>query len=358
MGKKKVKGEYNDFLEDTRYQNNNDVRTTLQSTSTLTRTVSPPGPNPPSQHRNTTNLNSKPKKPPLTHFLCLPLITPENRPQLAAALAKLRTDVQSHTPVPAKAVRPVGTLHLTLGVMSLSPTQLSDAITHLGELDIAQLLRGITTQTIADSTLDSPSVSENAGAVANPALSPAVGADPEVLPVRLMGLVPMQKRQQTSILYAEPVEGTGRLGRFAESVRRGFEERGLLVEDQRALRLHATVVNTVYAKPKGRGAWRGKAGVVRDGAVGEEGGGGDGQQQGSDGEVDGEERGKAHAAGAKSWMRFDASTLIDAYKDFVWADDVRIDRVQICKMGAKKKLDEDSGEVVDEEYEVIAEKCI
>src|SRR5690242_3631592 len=51
MGKKKAKGEYNDFLEDTRYKTTNAVHTTLQSTSTLSRTVSPPAS---SQPRTTT----------------------------------------------------------------------------------------------------------------------------------------------------------------------------------------------------------------------------------------------------------------------------------------------------------------
>lgn len=359
MGKKKAKGEYNDFLEDTRYQNTNAVHTTLQSTSTLSRTVSPPAP---SQHRTTTTPHSKPKKPPLTHFLCLPLITPENRPHLAAALDHLRADVKAHTPVPPQAVRPVGTLHLTLGVMSLSAAQLADAIAHLEELDIAQLLRGITTQAIAAETADQAGVSENGGAVANPSVSfsAAVGADPgAALVVRLMGLLPMQRPSQTSILYAEPVDGTGRLERFAQSVRGMFEEGGWVVEDQRGLRLHATVVNTVYAKAKGRGVKPGRAGGKGDAGV--DGGvqGDGGQQQGSGGEqegVDGEETGKANRPDKKSWMRFDAGSLIDAYKDFVWAEDVRIDRVQICKMGAKKILHEETGEVMDEEYEVVAEK--
>jgi activating signal cointegrator complex subunit 1 len=55
-------------------------------------------------------------------------------------------------------------------------------------------------------------------------------------------------------------------------------------------------------------------------------------------------------------MRFDASRLIERYRDFVWAQDVRVDKVQICKMGAKKIW---SGEeVVDERYEVVYSKAI
>ncbi|KZM18865.1 uncharacterized protein EKO05_0006465 [Ascochyta rabiei] len=372
MGKKKGKGEYNDFLESARPRDNNDIRTTLQTTSALTRNISPPAVSAPqSQQRNHANLRTKPKKPPLTHFLCLPLVSDPNRAQISTSLEKLKKDVETYTPVPPKAVRPTGTLHLTLGVMSLSPAQLSDASTHLSELDIGQLLRGITTQKLAESVADTRTVSEGFGAVQDPSLSPAspaLSADPASLAVELRALVPMQKPGQTSILYAEPRDATARLLPFAESLRRSFEEQGWVVQDERSLRLHATVLNTIYAKPKGRG--RGKqtskaaastSEAVRDGGGG---GGGDVLNDGTDGEQEKEkekekeERDKGHGPDAKSWMRFDASELIDMYKDFVWAEDVRIDRVQICKMGAQKIFREGGDEVVDERYEVVAEKML
>jgi activating signal cointegrator complex subunit 1 len=373
MGKKKTKGGYNDFTEDTRYSNtnNNEIRTSLQSTSTLTRNISPPAPSKPQTQRpNNAHNKGKPKKPPLTHFLCLPLITSTNRSHISAALDKLRKDVASYTPVPPKAVRPVGTLHLTLGVMSLSSSQLSDATQHLRELDIGQLLRSITTQAVAPKACDTPMVSEGFGAVENPGVNPMGAAgdgSPESLVVKLQGLVPMQRPRQTSILYAEPRDESGRLGRFAESVRSVFEERAWVVKDERGLRLHATVLNTIYAKPKGRGRGKGKEKVNSKAAVtgdvegkeGEVDGDGGQEQQGTDGEAEKEERKEkrdGHGPDAKSWMRFDASSLIEMYEDFIWAEDVRIDRVQICKMGAKKILNEETGEVVDEEYEVVAEK--
>lgn len=369
MGKKKIKGEYNDFTEDTRYQSNNEIRTTLQSTSTRTRNISPPASSKPStQHRNNAS-KGKPKKPPLTHFLCLPLVTEINRPRLHTALDELKRDVQKVTPVPPKAVRPVGTLHLTLGVMSLSPSQIDDATKYLQDLDVGKLLRGITTQKFAEAAHDTPTVSEGFGAVENPMTSPsnpALHADPDKLVLELRGLLPMQKPRQTSILYAEPSDSSGRLLRFGESLRSSFEERGWVVHDDRPLRLHATVLNTIYAKPKGRG--RGNAKSSSKWAPVVESKGRDGQIDDADGHshqlTDGEEqkadegRSAGHEPDAKSWMRFDASNLIAAYKDFIWAEDVRIDRVQICKMGAQKIIDETNGEIVDERYEVVAEKTM
>jgi activating signal cointegrator complex subunit 1 len=367
MGKKKAKSEYNDFLEDTRYQSTNEIHSTLQSSSSLTRTVSPPTDKHPSHQRNNKPKN---KNTQLTHFLCLPLVTSSNRAQLNDALTQLRDDVQRLTPVPPKAVRPVGTLHLTLGVMSLSPSQLSDTITHLQGLELGRLLRGITTKKMAEEASEASqtlanAIGENGAAVAHPTPTlPAsenamTGADldPDLLAVQLRGLVPMQKPSQTSILYAEPCDKSGRLMRFSESVRGSFEERGWVLEDKRGLKLHATMLNTIYAKDRRAKRERGdKAG----GTLGAGGGGGEesagvGKQGISQGgnEANGEEGVRQDA---KSWMRFDAEALMQAYDGFVWANDVRIDRVQICKMGARKILNEETGEVLDEQYEVVAEK--
>lgn len=367
MGKKKTKGEYNDFLEDTRYQNNNEIRSTLQSSSSLTRTVLPLVSKSQS-HRD--GGNPKPRNPQLTHFLCIPLITSSNRSSLDNALAQLRNDVQRLTPVPPKAVRPVGTLHLTLGVMSLSPSQLSDAITHLNDLDVGQLLRGITTKMVADEANEAAAngVSENGGAVTNPSITHPHGdiapldADPDCLTIQLRGLIPMQKSHHTSILYAEPKDASGRLMRFAQSIRGCFEERGLVLEDQRGLKLHATVLNTIYAK--GRGGRRekpersGDSGATMDNReAGEIDEPGEASRNGAKEMRVADCRGEGKV-NAKNWMRFDAQALIEAYKDFVWADNMKIDRVQICKMGAQKLVNAETGEVIDEQYEMIAEKSL
>jgi activating signal cointegrator complex subunit 1 len=64
-----------------------------------------------------------------------------------------------------------------------------------------------------------------------------------------------------------------------------------------------------------------------------------------------------HGPKAKGQRIFDAAKIVEQYKDVVWAKNVRIDRVQICKMGAKKILGDDD-EVLDEQYEVVAEKVL
>jgi len=91
---------------------------------------------------------------------------------------------------------------------------------------------------------------------------------------------------------------------------------GLLIPDDRPLKLHATVVNTIYVK--GRRSRGGKGGK------------------------------KSSAP-----LRIDATALLERYRDYVWAEDIVLDRIAICEMGAKKILD-DRGDVVGEEYREVA----
>ncbi|KAK0740566.1 hypothetical protein B0T18DRAFT_431860 [Schizothecium vesticola] len=66
-----------------------------------------------------------PKPPPLTHFLAIPLLTSASRPHLAAKLAAFRADPAVRDAIPPDAIRPLGTLHLTLGVFSFPPAAAS-----------------------------------------------------------------------------------------------------------------------------------------------------------------------------------------------------------------------------------------
>lgn len=111
--------------------------------------------------------STAPKRPPPTHFLCLPLLTPTSTPQLKITIAHLKSAIEAsgsrpqtagtaanpavekcqpqHEPlVPAAAFRPLGTLHLTLGVMSLKdPEVLQGALKLLQELDLEAILREV-----------------------------------------------------------------------------------------------------------------------------------------------------------------------------------------------------------------------
>lgn len=298
MGKQKHKNTaYNEYLDGERLSDNSHVRSTLQesiSQPSLSNAKPPPGP--PSENNNK-------KKQPLTHFLSLPLVTLHSLPQLQTSLAHLRTTV-ARTDIPEKAVRPASSLHLTLGVMALTPSSLAAVLQHLSSLDLAALLASVTPEA---------PLSEN------PTRQMATNG----ITVQLKGLKPMPGRGLgTSVLYAEAIEddhGEARLVQWGEAVRREFSAWMPEGERERGLRVHCTVLNTVYARGRGRG-----------------------EKQGG---------------GRKGPMKFDPKELSEAYGDFVWAEGVRIDRVQVCEMGARKVRD-GRGEVVDEVYEVVGERMV
>ncbi|KAF2995773.1 hypothetical protein E8E14_000862 [Neopestalotiopsis sp. 37M] len=251
-----------------------------------------------------------PPKPFPTHFLCIPLVTATSRPQLAASLAAFSADVMSPDSfaVPAGAVRPVGTLHLTLGVMSLPRQEgaVDKAVELLRTLSPGKMLseiRGVTTDTAATAVAKGQ---EN------------VAVDQPLLSVTLKGLHSMQSASKASTLYAPPVDTDGVLQRFCEELKAAFEEAGFMISDKRPLLLHATILNTIYIKGR------------RSNNQPRGGGGGGGKK--------------------REKITIDARGILERYEDQVWMENVPIEKIAICRMGAKATED---GQ--DQAYEVEAE---
>jgi len=284
------------------------------------------------------------KKPPLTHFLCLPLVTATSRPQLEESLTTFKAAVSSEKPIAPlahsqaaarqdpgsslslplihpKAVRPVGALHCTLGVCSLDSTELSEAVETLHSFDTQELLSRSVKRNDEDTT-------------AHP-------SSPGPLKIDLKGLESMHAAHSTSILYSAPTDHSERLHPFCLALQAAFKEKGLLVPDERALKLHATIVNTIYAKgrrPPKAPKW------VADPSS---------QASSSSDLPDREDRSQGHGPNANAPLKIDATQLLEGYQDYVWAENVVLDRVAICEMGAKKILD-DQGNVTAEEYTEVA----
>ena len=123
----------------------------------------------------------------------------------------------------------------------------------------------------------------------------------------------MQSPTRTSSLYTAPTAASAALLLpFCTTLRQTFIEAGFLIPEDRQLKLHATIVNTIYAREA-------KSGKKRWG---------------------------------KGSGKFDAASLIERYKDFEWAKDFRIENVAICEMGAKMVMQGE--EVVDQVYTEVA----
>lgn len=196
--------------------------------------------------------------------------------------------------MPTKAIRPVGTLHLTLGVMSLPQKESVDKA--------VELLKTLAPRQIA-AAIRVPDSSSARLPEAPDGMQTSTGSVQLPLSVTLRGLHSPQSASKATVLYASPADDDGTLYKFCEQLRQPFREAGLITEE-RPLLLHATIVNTIYVG--GRGS-----------------------------------RGKRHTIDAKS--------MLDRYSDFVWMENVPIETAAICRMGAKKL---DDG---DEAYEVEAE---
>ena len=251
--------------------------------------------------------------PRLTHFLCIPLVTSHSRPQLQKSLNTFRADVTNNrTPenpdgIPERAIRPIGTLHLTLGVMSLlSQESVDAALALLKSVKLSDLLDQRTGPGGKGKETDSGG-SRGEGVKHDGRAE----VKPNELKVTLRGLTSMHTPSKTSILYAAPMDEDQTLQSFCQKLKDAFTEAELLVPETRPLLLHATIVNTVYVPGvKGKGSGYGKS---------------------------------------RAKLMIDARDVLEKYEEFEWMCDVRIEKVAICKMGAKKL--EDGGE----EYEVEGE---
>ncbi|KAI0205483.1 kinase A anchor protein [Astrocystis sublimbata] len=239
-----------------------------------------------------------PPRPLPTHFLCIPLVTAAARQQLSASLSSFKADVTSSDSfgVPDGAIRPIGTLHLTLGVMSFPRNEgLEGAVTLLKTL--------IPQQMLSDIRRGPAPAQHEAGEDGPP------GPISHPLSVTLKGLHTMQSAAKASVLYAPPLDEDGLLTQFCRKLQSIFQDAELMVEDTRPLLLHATILNTIYVK------------------------------------------GRKGKKSEKLWI--DARQILDRYDDYVWMENVPIEKIAICKMGAKKLEDGDEAYEVEAEIDMI-----
>lgn len=315
-------------------------------------------------------------KPPLTHFLCLPLVTPASRPQLERSLGAFKAAISGSgsgenasigsdlaggsapaiSTIHSKAIRPIGAIHCTLGVMSMKREQLGEAVAFLRSVDVMSILQEQSGAGESATGNTAPSLDAEESSVLSGPKDPSgstVTANP--LTVDLRGIESMHPAHKTSILYIAPTDSTGRLHSFCLAVQKLFQDKGFLVPDSRELKLHATIVNTIYAK--GRKRPPKKAAPPRTTtskpllSIDDS----DAPMGGSDEKQ--EDRSQGHGPNANAPLKIDATAILESYKDHCWAKDIVLNRIAICEMGAKKITDA-NGNVIDEQYAEVASKSL
>lgn len=384
----------------------------------------------------------KEKRPPLTHFLCLPLVSETSLPLLENSVAKFKHNLLSSRKAggdhpsewlpplfPDSAIRPLGTVHLTLGVMSLtSPDRIHEAVEFLRSLNVDEILQEVQSE-LAPGTNES-----------------TIQGYSKPISVSLESLSTLPKAKAATVLYASPVDPTSRLHPFAVKIRQAFVDAGFIEQDfikqrpkrqknrnqvsstennasntntntnnngdingtivaaeaaeeiiiqqkpkLRPLLLHATLVNTIYARGgrndhhsshHGKKAKKGRrhAGPLTfdargllaryrdyyvDGTCTQEKlhvtADNDAEQSSSEDDGDdGASRSSqevAHPSKGVEQIQHTQETDMTKYP-FVWANNVPTEKLCICEMGAKTLTEEDNhlAARLGQEYRVVAER--
>lgn len=364
---------------------------------------------------------TKEKRPPLTHFLCFPLVTETSLPLLEKSFSDFKDNIplrrktmadhslKPRPPLfPDSAVRPLGTLHLTLGVMSLTTRdRLDEAISFLNSLDIEQMLRETTSD---DNTSQQLSTEENNG--------------PSPISVSLESLYALPKAKAATVLYAKPVDPTSRLYPLGVKLRERFVEEGLIQPDYlktkprkgskittttttdtsagqndttptqtdiakpklRPLLLHATIVNTVYARgghsAQNRGKEKRRGGPLTFDAremiahhhdfytdntcinakrhdVPDDTFLDDSSSSSESNDESGSMSTQEEAHPSRTVQQITPEQTDTNKYPFVWARNFHIEKVCICEMGAKPVFDGDEdplGTRLGQKYRVVAER--
>lgn len=292
----------------------------------------------------------------LTHFLCLPLVTSASRSQWQASLKKILDDLNG-TDSPAlcpEMIRPLGTLHITIGVMLLPTPELEQAACamlhsdevarHLRESMKPNITKTVGTfstnndknndkkekevtqhidPTVRDASLGSLPTTTTTTAAAAAATCPA-----PILPLTtsFSGLQAMGSPTLTSILFVPPADPESRIRQLYVSVQSVFQAANLMIQENRPIQLHATILNTIYASKGGR------------------------QPQGSGSRSRSGPGSKAKRVWKKHF-KFDATEMLKRYAGSEWASNVRLEKLSLCRMGARKVVE--NGEMVDEEYKEV-----
>lgn len=344
------------------------------------------------------------KRPPLTHFLCLPLVNSVSLPQLESSIATFKSEIASvpqsdasrsqelQPLIPDSAIRPVGTLHLTLGVMSL-PTEerFNNALNYFRGLDIVSLMteaesRAKKRRNVTKDSSPRHALVGDSAAVAQP------------FTVSLESLHALPRAKSATVLHAAPVDPTSRLYPFCVLLRDKFLEAGFLQgeiqrEDPppqqnqqstassnakpskpkvRPLLLHATVVNTIYIKGRKPKSGHATSKSRKNNRYSFDAGDllahyqdyylDSGRTQPRSASVNVTRRrkeveGANDSTGPPSEMK---TTNRESQHPFVWAREFPLESLCICEMGAKKLDPEGDRDGMNarlgEEYKVVARR--
>ena len=251
----------------------------------------------------------------LTHFICIPLLTSSSRPLLEHSLGVLRESPAS-AGIPSRAFVPPGMLQISLGIpMSLpTPSRFAEAKKLLESLDLNSLTRELLKPSRREHSISEQFLelekSLSLSSVSNM-------TQPLPLHITLSSLVATPVRHQDiKILtfFASCHDPTSRVGHLRNNLTIIFAAAGLF--DQSSLHsLHCIRLkeNELYIPGVSLITMKGIRGNLVPSRT---------------------EPGKV-----KDYKpNIDSRDLTRTFKDFVWAENIRLERLSICPLGVIKQL--------------------
>lgn len=247
----------------------------------------------------------------LTHFICFPLITSSSRPPLKSSL-RLLQDNPASVGIPRKAFVPIDMLQLNAGIAMSLPTQdrLAKAVDLLRSLDLNSLTRELSKPSVKERSIKERfldverSLSLSSAAPMN---------QPLPLKVTLSGLAAASPGQDVMVrtLLAQCRDPTSRVGHLMNNLAVIFEAAGLfdLSSERRWNRIHLRTMSPPLARVPLI-----KTSLIRRKRV----------------IPSLNQPGKVQMDTPPT---IDSRDLVRIFKDFVWADSIRLERVIICSLG-------------------------
>ncbi|KAI0693612.1 AKAP7 2'5' RNA ligase-like domain-containing protein [Cerioporus squamosus] len=177
----------------------------------------------------------RPPRPSLTHFLAIPLgHNPAFREKLSAFTNALLAADPAIPGLDSTIIMPARRMHFTLGVMSLHRPSPTDPDAPVRTLEEA-------TKVLQD---------------LKPKILTMLNGERLRVSLDSMDIMKPERGDQkrAHVMWVGPAGGdsTERLMAVGKLIKQTFEEAGLLIDENRPLKLHCTVVNTIYRKPRPR----------------------------------------------------------------------------------------------------------
>lgn len=250
----------------------------------------------------------------LTHFLCIPIATPHSMPQLEQTLHRFKID-PSTSKIPSGSYRPLQTLHIPIEVFSL-PTagRIAAACHHLRSLDIDGLLRkqpegaSRSKRGVREVQQKVPPVNQGSHPYAS-----AVDSISPPFTVTLRGVRCRSSEEPASQLFSRflktpYIDSTSRLGPLLDHIRRyfhvaGFQVPGLIPEYYG----YITFLDTQHASSRPKT-------VVPHYK-------------------------QANRIGRALSPLLETKDIIQKFENFVFAEDIRLERLSLCELGLQKAIE-------------------